>query len=198
MKAMVFIVPAFLAVFGIGCAHRPGAHSTPAGGKRVIVLLDLNYTLVGNREESLREGRGDPGRRIAHERYREWLLDLVRRHRVILITARPESQKAQTLSRIMSTTGWQPDESYFNEKNLPPPECKKDILERYVFPKHGAPEKGAQYAAIESNPRTAAMYASLGIPGLRIWEAGQYRPEIQEGEGRPSHSPASAQSEVSR
>jgi hypothetical protein len=148
---------------------------TGAGGGRLIVLLDLNFTFVENRKESLEAGAGDFDRRLANERYREWLRDLVKGQYVIMITARPDSQKARTLDNIKRIANWQPDEAYFNEKNLLPPECKKDILERCVFPKHGIPGKGVRYVAVESNPRTMAMYASLGVPGLRVWEPAQYR-----------------------
>ncbi len=164
----------------VGCAPVRGApRRAPHAPDPIVLLLDLNYTLVESREGGAREGRGAPGRRIARERYREWLLDLVKGRTVILITARPDSQKEQTLSRIRSATGWQPDEAYFNEKNLPPPECKRDILDRHVFPKYGAPGAGTVYIALESNPRTAAMYASLGIPGMRVWEPGQFHPEAR-------------------
>ena len=161
---------------GCGRPAAPSGGGGEAGGERLIVLLDLNYTLVENREETIRAGAGGVDRRLARERYRSWLLELIGPHRVILITALPESRKARTLLRIEESAGWRPDEAYFNEKDLPPPECKRDILERYVFPKHGAPRDGTRYAAIESNPRTAAMYASLGIPCLRVWDLGRYRP----------------------
>lgn len=154
---------------------RPVARAGGGGNPRAeIILLDLNYTLVANRKESIRRGGGDPGRRIASERYRDWLRELLRGKYVILITARPSAQRDATLANIRGETGWAPDEAYFNERDLPPAECKRDILERYIFPRHGRPGAGGRYVAIESNPRTAAMYADLDIPGLRVWEAGQY------------------------
>ena len=33
---------------------------------------------------------------------------------------------------------------------------------------------GTRYYAVESNPRTAFMYASYGIPALRVWDDWQY------------------------
>lgn len=192
MRTIASLVSACLAASVIGCAHFLGTPVSPpsAGTEEVIVLLDLNYTLVENRKESLQAGRGDFDRRLAHERYREWLRGLVKGHRVIMITARPEAQKARTLEHIRAETGWQPDEAYFNEKNMNPPECKRDILERYVFPKHGAQGKGVRYVAIESNPRTAAMYASLGISGLRVWEPAQFRRRDAKDATPPAPAPA--------
>jgi hypothetical protein len=56
----------------------------------MIILLDLNYTLVSNNP-----ARGTtPERmekRLANEQYRQWLVELVRPHTVVLITARPET-----------------------------------------------------------------------------------------------------------
>ena len=79
-----------------------------------IVLLDLNYTFVENQAETAKLGGEDFGRRLEFERYRRWLLDLVRDGHVILITARPARYREQTLARIDSRLGWKPDEAYFN------------------------------------------------------------------------------------
>ena len=151
-------------------APRAAGTAPPA---KTIVLLDLNYTFVENQAETARLGGKDFARRIGFERYRRWLLDLVRERHVILITARPERNRAATLARISATLGWQPDEAWFNTKDLPPPACKRDILERHVFPAHGRPGP-TSYVAIESNPRTAVMYASYGIPAMRVWDEWQY------------------------
>jgi hypothetical protein len=149
-----------------------GAEAVPAAPK-TVVLLDLNYTFVENQAETARLGGADFARRIGHERYRRWLLDFVRDRYVVLITARPERNRAATLERIRAGLGWEPDEAWFNTKDLPPPACKRDILERHVFPAHGRPGPTA-YVAIESNPRTAVMYASYGIPAMRVWDEWQY------------------------
>ena len=151
-------------------AAEPAAAAAPA---ETVVLLDLNYTFVENQAETARLGGKDFARRIGLERYRRWLLDLVRERRVILITARPERNRAATLERIGTLLGWRPDEAWFNTQDLPPPACKRDILERHVFPAHGRPDR-TRYVAIESNPRTAVMYAAYGIPALRVWDEWQY------------------------
>jgi hypothetical protein len=131
----------------------------------LVVLLDLNYTLVCNSEEKNRRF----AEQIRGERYRAWLIDLCRPHRTILMTARPVRHAAETLASLLEKNRWQPAEWHFNARNLPPPASKRLALEESVFPAHGRPESGTRYLALESNPRSRAMYAGRGIPALR-WE----------------------------
>jgi hypothetical protein len=128
---------------------------------RPIILLDLNYTLVANNP-----ARGStPERmekRLANEQYRQWLVELVRPHTVVLITARPETWAIRTLDRIEEQTGWRPQDACFAPRGWwNPPAIKQHLLNRDVFPIHG---KHARYIAIESNPRTREMYAKFSIP----------------------------------
>ena len=78
----------------------------------MIILLDLNYTLVANNP-----ARGTTPvrmeKRLAGEQYRQWLVELVRPHTVVLITARPESWMPRTLDRIEEQTGWRPQDACF-------------------------------------------------------------------------------------
>lgn len=105
-------------------------------------------------------------RRLATETYRDWLIDLVRPHHVILITARPDRWKEPTLARIDDVTGWQPDEAYFAPPGWRnPPTIKKHFLKEVILPQQG---REARYLAIESNPRSRQMYASLGIRCLWV------------------------------
>ena len=134
----------------------------------MIILLDLNYTLVANSP-----ARGTtPERmekRLAGEKYRQWLVELVRPHIVVLITARPITWLGMTLNRIEAETGWRPQEACFAPKGAGrPPEAKEKMLKRHVFPYHG---QDAHYVAIESNPRTREMYARYGIPCF--WVTGE-------------------------
>ena len=55
-------------------------------------------------------------------------------------------------------------------------DSERGAFQRFIFPKHG--EDGGLYYAVESNPRTRAMYAKFGIVAL------PYEVFIQE--GRPS------------
>ena len=59
--------------------------------ENLVVLLDLNYTLVQNSTEN-RYTRPYKNK-IRHEIYREWLIRLIEDYYVILITARPDYQK---------------------------------------------------------------------------------------------------------
>lgn len=129
-----------------------------------ICLLDLNYTLVKNQMDTrfLRPFT----RRMEAEEYRLDLIEAIRPDRVIIITARPDYQMKQTMENIRKKTGWVPAEAYFNDINADPPTFKESALRRFVFPKHGL-QMGPEdvfYYAVESNPKTRAMYSKFGIP----------------------------------
>lgn len=112
-------------------------------------------------------------RRLEAEEYRTDLIEAVRGDHVILTTARHDRQREETLANILRKTGWQPQERYFNDIDAWPPAFKKSALQRFIFPKYG--ESGSLYYAVESNPRTRAMYAKFGIA------ATPYELFIQEG-----------------
>lgn len=130
----------------------------------IIILLDLNYTLVGNSKVNKYTRPWE--KKIKKEKYREWLVNLIQDKYTILITARPDYQKEVTMTSITSKLdGWLPQEAYFNELDQRPPTCKDRILNQYVFPTHG---REAQYLALESNPSTKKMYANYNIPSTSI------------------------------
>ena len=124
-----------------------------------ICLLDLNYTLVGNQQETrlIRPFT----RRLMFEDYRQDLINAIKDDYVIIVTARPKYQMQQTMENLRRKTGWQPAEWYFNDIDAEPPEFKESALRRFIFPRHG--QDGALYYAVESNPKTRAMYARHGI-----------------------------------
>ena len=135
----------------------------------MIILLDLNYTLVANNPA---RGTTPPRMelRLREERYRQWLVELVRPHTVVLITARPATWTLKTLDRIEEETGWRPDDACFAPKGWwNPPAIKGHLLKKEVFPIHG---KDARYIAIESNPRSREMYARFEIPCFWVTEEG--------------------------
>ena len=135
----------------------------------MIILLDLNYTLVAN---SPSHGTTPPRMelRLRDECYRQWLVEIVRPHTVVLITARPERWLIPTLERIEQETGWKPDDACFAPQGWwNPPAIKERLLHRDVFPSHG---RDARYLAIESNPRTREMYAKFNIPCFWVTEEG--------------------------
>lgn len=124
-----------------------------------ICLLDLNYTLVGNQATTrmLRPFN----KRMEAEEYRLDLLEAIKDDYVIIVTARPAYQARQTLENIKRKTGWQPQEWYFNDIDAEPPVFKESALRRFIFPRHG--QDGSQFYAVESNPKTRAMYDKYGI-----------------------------------
>lgn len=124
-----------------------------------ICLLDLNYTLVGNQQETL--NLRPFSRRVAAETYREDLIAAVRDDYVIIITARPTQHQIVTMQSIFQKTGWRPQEVYFNDINAYPAVFKESALKRFIFPKHGT--DASIYYGVESNPRTRSMYARYGI-----------------------------------
>ncbi len=129
--------------------------------RKPIILLDLNYTLVSNNPA---RGTTPVGmdKRLANEQYRQWLVELLRPHTVVLITARPDTWTIKTLDRIEEQTDWRPQDAYFAPKGWwNPPAIKEHLLKKDVFPTHG---DDARYLAIESNPRTREMYARFSIP----------------------------------
>ena len=85
--------------------------------EKPVILLDLNYTLVGN---SAKNKYVNPyQKKIRNEEYREWLVNLIKDYYVILITARPDYQKMATIKSIKGKlNGWLPDEMYFQKKMI--------------------------------------------------------------------------------
>ena len=108
------------------------------------------------------------------EKYRLWLIDLLREEYVIVITARDIKWKEQTLKRIFEESGWNPQEALFNDTGISgqkAPEIKKAAMEKYVLPVHG---EDANYLAIESNASTRSMYKKLGIKAIDCMRDGSW------------------------
>jgi hypothetical protein len=99
----------------------------------MIVLLDLNYTLVANSTNA----RTTTEDSIAKETYRSWLIDLNKQNTIILITVRPAKFKQATLGRIQGELGWMPDDWYFNDLWLPAPQFKSKTVINKILPKYG-------------------------------------------------------------
>lgn len=124
-----------------------------------IILLDWNYTVVADQDVSRRIRPID--RRVELEQYRMDLVDALVGYRVFLLTARPERQKAATLAaasrRIPQLVI---ERAYFNTHDEAPPAAKRRMLKTFILPDGIAP---ASCFAVESNPRTRAMYAGLNV-----------------------------------
>ena len=136
-----------------------------------VVLLDLNFTLCENSDDRWRVigSRGMPAW-IELERYRPWLVDLLQPEHVVLLTARPEEWREQTLANIHAQTGWLPQEAHFKDRPVPPEALKRHFMRERVIPAHG----NAVYLAIESNVKTRAMYSSMGITAVSVPKGGQW------------------------
>lgn len=132
----------------------------------LIILLDLNYTLVKNSAEI--KFIKPYQKKIMAEKYRDWLVDLIKDFYVILITARPKYQEIITTDSIKEKLGgWMPDEMYFQEENDKPPIAKEKLLNKYILPKH---ELNNNFLAIESNPKTKKMYEKYKIPSVSVYD----------------------------
>lgn len=129
----------------------------------MIILLDLNYTLVSNSEQKIKPFV----EQIRRETYRLDLIERIKDENVLLVTARPEIHRSNTLSSIFSKTGWQPSGSYFNH-GLMPPAFKAYAFDKFISPLYG--DNPDKYLAIESNPRTRAMYSKRGIKAITYIE----------------------------
>lgn len=125
----------------------------------MIYLLDLNYALVDKEKDAPRIRPMEL--QIELETYRQWLIDMLKGKYVILTTARMQKYEIFTLNRIYTKTNWLPNESFFSIFRHLPHIKKEWILKWRIFPKHG--NNPEQFFAIESNPKTRAMYAKYGI-----------------------------------
>lgn len=140
----------------------------PPMTKRPIVLLDLNYTLVGN-SPLKKTQRGITYRaKIGYETYRDWLIELLDGYFVILWTVRFETYRDVTLERIQALTGWQPDLAIFNPTDsYQAHEVKAVYLAETILPRFGPPSK-TPYIALESNHRTRSMLKENHIPAIKV------------------------------
>lgn len=114
-------------------------------------------TLVENSHEK----RTPFTEQIRHERYRQWLVELLRHRPVILLTARPARYAVDTINSITEKTGWRPNRWMFNDAGLPPAECKERALLRLFGDE--ARIRAQRLFALESNPKTREMYERYGI-----------------------------------
>jgi hypothetical protein len=124
-----------------------------------IILLDLNYTLIGDQQVS-RYIRPIE-KRVEHEQYRMDLVEALAGYRVFMLTARPEYQKAATIAAMARRIPQlRLERAYFNTHAEEPPAAKRRMLKTFILPDGIDP---ASCFAVESNPRTRKMYAGLGV-----------------------------------
>lgn len=173
----------------------------------IVVLLDLNYTLVENSSKRIlyRE-------LVEEEVYRGWLIDALGEAgaTVHLTTVRKTALQVRTLSHLARSAGVvarRPSDStcwgcavnlpaadrprvvhdrgcpwltaqeagprlelagaHFNPDWSTAPDHKRRVLHEAVYPRHGTgPE--VRYLALESNPKSRAMYEREGIVALAV------------------------------
>ena len=142
--------------------------AVPGLTERPIVLLDLNYTLVGN-SPLKRQQRGlSYQAKILTETYRSWLVDLLRDYHVILWTVRFDTYREVTLTRLQQLQQWGPNRAIFNPTgSYEAHEVKETYLKETILPAYGQPGQQA-YIALESNQRTRAMLKRYGIPAIKV------------------------------
>ena len=130
--------------------------------KDIVILLDLNYTLVANSQLKQKQHGMPYAEKIKHETYRQWLVDLVSVHTVVLCTVRFAQFRQATLDNIQRLTHWQPEDAFFNHTH----DWKGDSVKiRYlpdIFARYGTPDK-RPYFAIESGRPAREMYGRFGI-----------------------------------
>lgn len=142
-----------------------------------LVLLDLNYTLVENSDETM------IAHRYSEERYRRWLIDLLVRSgaEVHLVTVREAESRDVTLQRILELTGWQPHMAHFRPSSGQYPSAAH--WKRAVFIDHVAKTSrcAAKVLALESNQSVHRVYDQLGVPWAKV-ERGDEWTEIPQWE----------------
>lgn len=130
-----------------------------------IVLMDLNVALSSNFGAMNQYGFEDFVKN--QEKYRKWMVELLREEFVILITARNIKWAIPTLKRIADETEWHPNVALFNDTGYDgadAPAIKEHQMINHVFPKYG--DDPSIYHAIESNSSTRAMYRRLGLTSV--------------------------------
>lgn len=139
-----------------------------------IVLMDLNVALSSNFNEMRNHGFRDFVEN--HEKYRKWMVELLRPEFVILITARNIKWALPTLQRISDETQWQPQVALFNDTGYDgqdAPSIKEHQMVNHVFKNYG--DDTSIYHAIDSNANTRAMYRRLGIDSVHDCARGKNR-----------------------
>lgn len=130
-----------------------------------IVLMDLNVALSSNFGSMYQYGFEDFVKN--HEKYRQWMVELLRPEFVILITARNIKWAIPTLKRIADETQWQPNVALFNDTGYDgqdAPKIKEHQMLNHVFESYGTDP--SIYHAIDSNSGTRAMYRRLGLTSV--------------------------------
>ena len=130
----------------------------PVHDPGLVILLDLNNTLVSGPRKTVNLPGKSYGDKIPHENYRLGLVELIKGHTVVLYTVRNEKHRAVTLENIANKcNGWQPHDAYFNEtEGSTGATVKGAYLREFIFPKYGMPDQ-RKYYGIESDSGVRSM-----------------------------------------
>lgn len=140
----------------------------PVDDKDLVILLDLNYTLVANSSLKQQQKNMPYAQKILSETYRDWLVELVRGHTVLLCTVRWEGYEETTMKHILELTGWQPERAFFNpDKDVWQGDIVKAKYLPSIFSHYGQPSE-RKYFAVESATATKAMYKRNGIASASV------------------------------
>ena len=143
-----------------------GQELRPRVDKELVVLLDLNHTLVLARGAYSAAGNFEQA--ILRETYDNRLVKLVQGHTVVLMTVRTETMKDFTLAHIANLTSWSPDEAHFNDTEFVHGGLvKAEYMQQFVLPKYGMPWE-RDYFAIESDAGARKYYRRLAIRATRV------------------------------
>ena len=137
----------------------------------MTILLDLNSTLSSNFREVYDSKSYTYD--VSKEKYRLWLVNLIKEHNVILITARDDSYEKRTIDFIKAQTGWLPQKWFFKTKQHRFKKAHewKEIALLSIYG-NNIPK---DIMALESNAETRKMFNKYGIYAVRVDDEDEYK-----------------------
>lgn len=132
--------------------------------QKIIVLLDLNYTLAKKCGLNVGNWTYD----VTKDEYSQELVDILsdkNKYEVHLITARPERYQKATLAKLKLDTGFVPEVLAFKpntKKFMKVHDYKAEYLE-YLLSREIDPIALDNIISIESNAKTRKRYKDVGL-----------------------------------
>ena len=109
----------------------------------MIILLDVDHAMRG-----------------INNAPRIWLIDLLREHHVIALSARDAQSGQEEIEALAREGDWRPTEAHFNPDGLSAPAARLYALEHAIWPEHG---QDATYVAVETDSAALIQYRNIGI-----------------------------------
>ena len=117
----------------------------PVHDPSLIILLDLNNTLVSGPRETVNLPGKTYGDKIPHENYRLGLVELIKGHTVLLYTVRNDKRiEAMTLRNDCggSAMAGSHTKRTLVTLTVPPAPLSRELISRQlIFPKYGKPDQ---------------------------------------------------------